>query len=40
MTEYDALPDEQLEDMGMYRCACGSAVYPQGDSEPHCELDI
>lgn len=37
---YDALPDEDLDDIGMYRCKCGRAVYPNGDPDwRHCELD-
>lgn len=29
-TDYDALSDAELEDMGMHRCECGTAVYPNG----------
>lgn len=35
-TEFDRYTDEELFDVGMYRCKCGAAVYPQGDNAPHC----
>lgn len=38
--EPSGLSDDELDDRGMYRCACGAAVYPGGDGAPHCELDI
>ena len=32
------MTDEELEDIGMYRCVCGEAVYPTGDSQwQHCD---
>ena len=38
-TNFDALPDEEVEDMGMYRCGhCGKTVYPDGSGVRHCEL--
>lgn len=38
---YDALSDEALDDIGMYRCACGASHYPTGDpDDQHCELDV
>lgn len=37
--DYDSLSDDDLFDMGMYRCKCGAAVYPQGDNAPHCTMD-
>ena len=40
MSEYDAMPDDVLHDMGMYRCNCGSAFYPAGDGTRHCEQDV
>lgn len=39
--DYDTQTDEQLDDMGMYRCGCGTAVYPNGDPDRrHCERDV
>lgn len=32
------LTDEELYELGMYRCECGVEVYPTGDPTPHCEL--
>lgn len=39
MTEFDAMSDEDLDDIGMERCTCGTAYYSEGVSDPHCELD-
>lgn len=36
--DYDALSDAELHDIGMYRCECGTAVYPNGDPDwQHCD---
>lgn len=37
--DFDKLTDEDLYDMGMYRCPCGSAFYPPGGGVRHCEKD-
>lgn len=38
---YDNYTDEELDDVGMRRCACGYALYPDGDpDQKHCELDV
>lgn len=38
--EFDQLSDGELFDIGMRRCACGVAVYPNGDpDQKHCDLD-
>lgn len=34
-----ALTDEELEDMGMYRCACGKPFAPDGSGIPHCRAE-
>ena len=40
MDSRDDLTNEELDDIGMYRCACGAAVYPSGDpDDKHCPLD-
>ena len=33
--DYDAMTDDELHGMGMYRCSCGAAVYPNGDHTWH-----
>lgn len=40
MKNHDHLTDDELADMGMYRCGCGAAVYPDGNRDRrHCALD-
>lgn len=39
MSFHNSMSDAELDDIGMYRCNCGEAVYPQGDGELHCALD-
>lgn len=40
MSEYDAMSDDALHEIGMYRCACGKAAASDGDPESrHCEAD-
>lgn len=39
VSEFSALSDDELRDIGMHRCACGEAVYPNGIDAPHCEQD-
>lgn len=39
MSEFSAMSNEDLRDIGMHRCACGEAVYPNGIDSPHCEMD-
>lgn len=39
MSEFTALSDPELHDIGMHRCACGEAVYPSGIDSPHCDQD-
>lgn len=38
--DFDQYTEDDLLDIGMHRCACGSAVYPNGDPDwKHCALD-
>lgn len=38
---FSDLSDDELFDVGMRRCACGAAVYPNGDpDQKHCSEDI
>lgn len=30
------MTDDELRDIGMHRCECGEAVYPNGIDTPHC----